>query len=188
MNGLLPLPRLAIGLLLAVSGCSSARSSQPASSAADLVGLSPPFYVAAVLATCDPPVGWKPDPLKTTSNHTDQVWLSSTRATAYGVIHFRMPLPVGQSLAMSGFISQMRRTEGDATLLARQDDPSLPGIRFIAIGGLYLIRGNLQVSGWDGWAVYAGTLKNGLILPRELDFAVRAREHTRVGSLKNAGN
>jgi hypothetical protein len=148
----------------------------------------PPFYDHDVLALCDPPLGWKPQPLKTTSNHTDQVWLSSTGDTAYGVIHFTMPLPVGRNLALTGFISQMKKTEGDATLFSHQDDPSLPGIRFTAQGGLYFIRANLLVSGWDGWAVYAGTLKNGLILQKELDFAIRAREHTLVGRPKNPGS
>jgi len=178
-----------LGVLIGPAGCCPApgRVSKPITFE-NTAGLSIPFFDPDVIADCDPPVGWKAEPLKSSSNHNDQVWLSPTGDTAYGVIHFTMPLPVGQGLAFVGFLRQMKKTQGEATLLERHDDPELPGIRFVAAGGLYVIRTNLLVAGWDGWAVYAGTLKSGPILPKELDFAVRAREHTRVGRLLNPGN
>lgn len=150
--------------------------------AADTGGLSLPAYNPDVNAVCDPPIGWKPVPLKIADNHTDQVWLSPTRDTAYGVIHFKIPFPVGQNLALSGFLSQMQKTRGEAKLLDRHDDPSLPGIRFTAEGKIYVIRVNFFVQTWEGWAVYAGTLKSGPILQDELETAIRAREHTHVGT------
>ncbi len=140
-----------------------------------------PQYVSDVDAVCDPPAGWKPEPLKSSSNHKHQIWLSPTGATAYGVIHFSLPLPVGENLAMDGFIKQMRKSEGDANLISRQSDPNLPGIRFVAEGGKYKLRGNLIVHGWDGWAIYAGTIRCMAIVPAELDQAERAREHTVPG-------
>jgi hypothetical protein len=152
--------------------------------AADTRGLSLPTYNADVNAVCDPPIGWKPDPLKTTDNHTDQVWLSPTRDTAYGVIHFTMPLPIGQNLAFNAFLTQMQKTQGEAKLLDRKDDPNLPGIRFTAEGKIYVIRVNFFVQTWEGWAVYAGTHKSGPILQDELETAIRAREHTHVGTPK----
>ena len=82
------------------------------------------------------------------------------RATAYGVIYFKMPLPVGRDLALSGFLNQMKKTEGDVVLLSRRDDASLPGIRFEAEGGIYNIRANLIVNGWEGWSVYVGTRRS----------------------------
>jgi hypothetical protein len=183
-----PLVAAFFAMLLGLVGCCSAPNPAAKQTGLDTAGLSAPFFDPDVNAVCDPPIGWKPQALKTTPDHNDQVWLSPTTDTAYGVIHFRMPLPVGRSLALAGFLSHMKKTEGDATLFYRQDDPSLPGIRFVAQGGIYVIRANLLVSAWDGWAVYAGTLKSGLILPNELDFAVRAREHTRVGRPQNPGN
>lgn len=144
-------------------------------------GLEFPTYNPDVDAVCDPPVGWKPDTLKIKPNHTHQAWASPTGQTAYGVIYFKLPLPVGQNLAFNGFLSSMEKDQGDLTLLERHDDPALPGIRFVAEGGHYLIRANLIVSNWEGWAVYAGTLRGGRVIPEELDFAVRAREHTLVG-------
>jgi hypothetical protein len=168
--------------------CSDTKQTSSGLTPADTAGLSLPSFDQDVIAVCDPPIGWKAQTLKATPDHNDQVWLSPTGETAYGVIHFRMPFPVGRSLALAGFLSHMKKNEGDATLFSRQDDPSLPGIRFVAQGGMYVIRANLLVSVWDGWAVYAGTLKTGQILPKELDLAVRAREHTRVGRLQNPGS
>jgi len=110
-----------------------------------------------------------------------RVWLSATGATAYGVIHFTLPLPVGENLALSGFLDEMKKTEGDCTLLQRQDDLSLPGIRFVAEGGLYRIHVNFLVATWEGWAVYAETLRGKPVIADEFDLAVRAREHTHVG-------
>jgi len=174
----------ALGVFLA--GCSStAKPVKPAWTTTDTLGLSAPLYDADVDAVCFPPIGWKPSPLKSSPNHVHQIWLSPTGDTAYGVIHFKMPLPVGENLAFSGFLTQMKKTEGEATLLERQDDATLPGIRFIAAGGIYVIRGNLLVEGWEGWTIYAGTLKSGPILQSELDLAVRAREHTQIGRPEN---
>jgi hypothetical protein len=147
----------------------------------DTRGLEFPSYNLNVHAVCDPPVGWKPDTLKVKPGHIHQAWLSPTGQTAYGVIYFKLPLPVGQNLALNGFLSNMKKDQGDVTLLDRQDDPALPGIRFVAEGGRYLIRANLIVSNWEGWTIYAGTLRGGKVIPAELDFAVRAREHTQVG-------
>jgi hypothetical protein len=149
-------------------------------------GLELPTYNSDVEAVVSPPIGWKPKPLEQFSDHTEQTWVSPTGQTAYGVIHFGLPLPVSDSLALSGFLAQMKKQQGEADLLDRRDDPDLPGIRFEAQGGRYHIRANLIVATWEGWAIFAGTLKGKPDLPAELDFAVRAREHTKVGQPKDA--
>jgi hypothetical protein len=153
----------------------------------DTRGLALPTYNAGIAAFADPPIGWKPDPPKIDANHVHQVWVSPTTDTAYGIIHFKLPLPVGAGLALAGFLDQMKKTQGDATLLERQDDPKLPGVRFTARGGVYTLRANLIVQGWEGWAVYAGTQRGKPIDSIELDFAVRAREHTAVGRPESSG-
>jgi hypothetical protein len=151
----------------------------------DTRDLTLPTFNPNVIAVCDPPIGWKPDPLKIGPNHIHEVWLSPTGATAYGVIHFTMPLPVSLNLALSGFMNEMKNTEGQATLLSHEDDAKLPGIRFIAEGGLYRIHANLIIDGWDGWTVYAGTFRAKPVAPDEFDTAVRARENTHVGRPEN---
>jgi hypothetical protein len=173
-------------LICCLGGCAShphpnLAAMQAGWSGADARDLTPPFFDPDVVAVCDPPLGWKMDPPKTTADHVHKVWLSPSRATAYGVIHFSMPLPVGANLALGGFLDHMKKSEGNANLLSQQNDPNLPGIRFVAEGGKYTIRTNLMVDGWEGWAIYAGTLRGQPDLPNELDMAQRAREHTNVG-------
>jgi hypothetical protein len=171
-------------LTMALAGgcCSSAKQSAHASA---LVSTAPSLasgkYDADVLAVCDPPAGWKADPLKTDSNHTQEVWVSPTGATAYGVIHFKMPLPLGQNVALQGFLDNMKKEQGEANLIEQQDDPKLPGIRFIAEDHRYRIHTNLIVHSWEGWAIYAGTFVSLPVNPAELQLAEQAREQTKVG-------
>jgi hypothetical protein len=147
-------------------------------------GLSPPTAVRVLHAICVPPLGWKPDPLKRSSTHVHEVWISPSGLTAYGVIHFDLPLPVGHDLALWGFLNQMRASEGEAKLLEKKWDANLGGLRFVAEGGQYIVRTNLFVDGFTGWAVYAGTLRAFPINQAELELAERAREDTVVGPIK----
>jgi hypothetical protein len=143
-------------------------------------GLTPPVTDDVLKATVAPPIGWKPDPLKTSPKHRHKVWLSPTGDTAYGVIYFDLPLPVGVDLALWGFLKEMKQTEGEANLILKRNDEALPGMRFVAEGGQYTIRCKLQVDGFHGWIVYAGTLRNRPINTAELKTAELARDQTRV--------
>ncbi len=144
-------------------------------------GLSESFYLDSVRAAAIPPQGWTRDPLRKSDKHTHEVWRSRTGNTAYGVMHFSLPFPVGADLALWGFMREMRKKQGEANLISERDDAELPGIRFVADGGAYRIRANLIVSGWHGWAIYAGTLRHMPIKTDELDLAERARESTGTG-------
>jgi len=177
--------RVFVAAVLALAaGCQVWPHGNPAVPLASTRPLQVRHYDDQVRALVAPPLGWRPEPLKTSRHHTHQVWLSPTGDTAYGVIHFSLPLPVGEELALLGFIAQMKRTEGDAVLLAQQFDANLPGIRFVAEGGRYQIRANLLVAGWQGWAVYAGTLRGKPVLDDELELAIAARENTKIGPAK----
>ena len=149
--------------------------------AAQLRGLEPLTPVESVVALCDPPLNWKPDPLEKDSRHTHQVWISPSGKTAYGVIHFGLPLPVGQNIVLWQFVREMRNTTGKADLLEKQNDPGLPGIRFVVENDTYLMRVNLIVEGFDGWAIYAGTMVTKPVADDELGLAQRARDNTVVG-------
>lgn len=170
-------------LLVGLIGCQSAPAPQPTTRAVQLAlasGLASPTVDEVLRSIVAPPIGWKADPLKQTDKHRHRVWLSPTGDTAYGIIYFDLPLPVGLNLALNGFLSQMKQTEGEANLLSRQDDDSIPGLRFVAEGGPYTIRCKFQVDGWHGWAVYAGTLRSRPVNEKELKTAELAREQTRV--------
>lgn len=128
-----------------------------------------------------PPVGWELDPPKVTGQHIHKTWLSPTRDTAYGVILFKLPIPIGYDLALWGFMREMRRSEGEAVLLDKLLDSDLPGMRFEAEGGRYHIRAWLTTSGFRGWCAYAGTLRGQEVRESELRQAIAAREKTRFG-------
>lgn len=173
---------------LVAAGCQSApvrpitrREDLPPAVNVELIGLTDPFPVTSVRAECDPPIGWLPDPLKKDDRHTHQVWLSPSGRTAYGVIHFSIPLPVGVNLVFWNFMNEMRQSQGYANLIEKRYDATLPGMRFVADDPIYRVRFNLIVSGFQGWAVYAGTLRNQPLMPAELQLAERAREHTILG-------
>src|SRR4051812_10699707 len=113
--------RIGVILLLSVVvGCQSHKPRRapavPTSQAvrlAEAEGLTPPTKDPVLAAVVVPPAGWKAEPLKETEKHKHQVWLSPSGNTAYGVIFFTMPWPVGQDLALWGFLQQMKRTEGE---------------------------------------------------------------------------
>jgi hypothetical protein len=171
---------LVIILLLSACGCQEAHPAVSPTTTAALQGLAAPQYFDVIRAACSPPLGWLPEPLKQDPLHTHQIWVSPTGRTAYGVIHFNLPLPVSTDLALWGFLSQMKRTEGQATLLEKQPGPNQNQIRFVAEGGQHRVRANLLVHGFEGWAIYAGTLKDDAVDAHELSLAEKARDCTKV--------
>lgn len=164
--------------MLLVAGCGSERGIALSTIPAQPTGLNHPFWSPSVKAIVAPPDGWKPRPLIANAKHTHEIWVSPTHETAYGVMHFALPLPVGPDLVLWGFMRAMRQKQGSATLISSEDDPSLPGIRFVAEGGKYKIRVNLTAHGWEGWAVYAATLRGRPANRGELFLAEKAREFT----------
>jgi hypothetical protein len=168
-------------LLAALMGCASRRAQLGAGATTLPSGLSQAVIVPSVEATCIPPQGWVMQPLKESKNHAHQLWLSPTGDTAYGVIRFSLPLPIGPDTVLWFFLREMRATEGEARLVSKRRDPELKGLRFVAEGGLYVVRTNLTTRGLRGWAVYAGTLRNRDIRPDELSLAELARENTETG-------
>jgi len=146
-----------------------------------MAGLLPPTPNEDVQAMVTPPIGWIPQPLKFSDRHTHQIWLSPTGDTAFGAIRFRLPWPVGPTLLMGRFMAEMRRVEQSGTLLSKDDDPELPGIRFVAESQIHKVRVNLMTHGFRGWAFYAGTNVGQVENAAELQLAERAREASSPG-------
>ena len=171
---------LLIGVLAALSGgCRHyyhPRAVQP-----PMAGLNPATPNEDVQAMVTPPKGWIAQPLKFSDRHMHQIWLSPTGDTAFGAIRFRLPLPVGPRLLLGRFLAEMRRVEQTATLISREDDPQLPGIRFVAESSIHRVRVNLITHGFRGWAFYAGTIVGKPDNPAELELAERAREASSPG-------
>jgi hypothetical protein len=123
--------------------------------------------------------------METTPQCAQQVWVSPSGKTAYGIIHFGMPFPVAHELLLWFFLNEMRTKEGEATLVEKRFDDALPGLRYVARGGKYTVHSNLLVRGFDGWVVYAGTLTSEPVAENELRLAEQAREQTSVGEPAN---
>jgi hypothetical protein len=178
-----------LSLVLVGVGCASRPASSasshglepitPAETAAFREQLSAPMEMVELDARVVPPIDWTREPFKQSDRHNHLVWVSPTGGAAYGVIHFTLPLPVGEELALRGFLAEMKKSEGEATLLSKNRDGDQ--IRFVAEGGKYRIRGILRTRGFRGWAVYAGTLRSASPAVDELALAVQARENTALG-------
>jgi hypothetical protein len=131
-------------------------------------------------AICVPPAGWTLDRSDDAKRYSQRVWLSPTDRTSYGVIHFTLPFPLGNSIALAGFLSELRRSEGDARLISKT--PLDDRLAFVAEGGRYRVNGIILTRGAAGWAVYAGTLRAGPLAFDEVSLAVHARDSTIPGS------
>jgi hypothetical protein len=189
---LMPLPRplipyLCLTILLGVGvSCQSKYAHiptyTPATQPLSATGLTDPTRSAVVDAVVAPPVGWVADEPKTSDRHAHQVWKSPTGGTAYGVIHFGLPLPVPASWVLPNYLSAMKESEGEATVIGQPlKDDALPGIRFTVDCGDYRMRTNLICKGFGGWAVYTGTLRDRPEVPAEVELAERACDKTQVG-------
>jgi len=144
-------------------------------------GLMPPTPNDDIQAMVTPPIGWTPLPLKFSDRHMHQIWLSPTGDTAYGAIRFKLPWPIGPRLLLGRFLSEMKRVELSGTLISKEDDPELPGIRFVAQSDIHKVRVNLMTYGFRGWAFYAGTNVGQADNEAELKLAERAREASSPG-------
>ncbi|MBC7784513.1 MAG: hypothetical protein H7144_11805 [Burkholderiales bacterium] len=141
----------------------------------------PHTYRADLQASIAPPAGWMQLPTERTEDHVTQVWVSPSDLTALGVIHFRLPLPVGHDLAVWGFLQNMKDSEGHAELIEQHWDAAADCMRFVAEGGRYRVRTKLFVNGLTGWAIFAGTRVGEEIDEVELRRAIAAREQVQVG-------
>ena len=166
---------------MAGAGCCGRFASKPPTTRPAAAGLTPLRPIETVDAWCDPPTGWRREPLRKDAQHEHEIWISPSEDTAYGVVVIYLPLPVGSDLILWGFLNHLRQKEHEATLISKQHDDALPGMRFVAESAKYRLRVNLIVHGWRAWAVYAGTLKSKPLNARELALAEQAREQTRVG-------
>jgi hypothetical protein len=136
-----------------------------------------------VLARVTPPVGWRPEPIKSSDRHTHEVWLSPTGHTAYGVSHFShfLLFLASDERVLAEVLKGMRQTSGETQLLESQKDKQLDGLRFVANAGPYTVHGNLIRRGTDGWVVYAGTVRDKPVVREELRIAELARDRTEPG-------
>jgi hypothetical protein len=129
-------------------------------------------------AVVHPPIGWTLQRADDTPRYVQRVWVSPSGRTSYGVIRFSLPIPVGEEIALTGFLSQMRQSEGEAHLLSMERDDAQDRLNFTAEGGRYRLDGIIITRGFHGWVIYDGVLRNQSRALDEVALAVQARENT----------
>jgi hypothetical protein len=141
-----------------------------------------PMFDVTIDAFPMPPIGWQLSLVDEKQTHKHLVWTSPTTHTAYGVLFFQMPFPVGHELALTrGLLPRMQsEAGGQLTLLSKMWDDKIEGIRFDVEVGQYRTRATLFVRGMQGWMVYAGTIRKQPTVDAELREAEQAREMTVV--------
>ncbi len=172
-------------LVAALTGCASEYKQPlpPPASQPIADGLVLPTFVAVLDAYAVPPLGWTLDNEGGDDRSHHRTWVSPTGKTAYGVVFFKLPIPVGHELALEyGFLPEMKKNAGEANLIAKQWDEQIEGLRFEVEGGPYYLRTSFFVRGLQGWAIYAGTRRDQPIEPAELKLAEVAREKTVVNA------
>ena len=180
------LPAVVALAWLCATGCGSGKKrAVDAGPTSRPSGLSEPVVIPSLQASCVPPTDWNPKPIERAKNTVHQVWVSPTGATAYGVIRFSLPLPVGPETVLWFFIREVDATEGDARLISKTRDDVLRGLRFVSESKKYRVRGNLVTKGFHGWISYAGTVQGRNIDADELRLAELARENTKTGIDEN---
>lgn len=127
------------------------------------------------------PAGWCEDPVRVDRNSRQRVWVSPTGDTAFGIIRFDLPVPVGHELALWGFLRTMRRDDGRADLIEKRWDEQRQALRFVVEGKTYRLRALMHVRGFGGWAVYAGSLRERPENRTEIEQAEQSREQTVFG-------
>jgi hypothetical protein len=126
-----------------------------------------------------PPLGWTVQRADDTNRYVQRVWVSPSGRTSYGVIRFTLPLPVSEEMALTGFLTRMRQSEGEAHLLSKKRDEAQDRLQFTAEGGRYRLDGIIVTRGFHGWVIYDGVLRNASPALDEVALAVQARENTR---------
>ena len=141
-------------------------------------------YEPALEATVYPPEGWVLDERVTDRGDPHWLWLSPTGNTAYGVIRFATPVPVGrdrfghEAAFRLGYLPGMRKEENRADVLDKSWDDERAVLRFEVEGDFHTVDGLMLIRGWRGWGVYAGTNTGGVRDDAEIALAEEAREKT----------
>jgi hypothetical protein len=125
-----------------------------------------------------PPEGWEADPLKRDDKSVRALWVSPTKATAYGVVSFDLPLPLGPGWTLPGFIAETQRVVGPTRLVSSSKDENSGGVQFAADLPLYKLEGVLWTRGFTGWVTYVSTEKSVPLQEAEYKAATTARDET----------
>lgn len=172
-----------LALVIASSGCAKKYKRPPrtpgtaTAASATSPATRPVLEFEKFFAEIDPPADWRYEVTSLSDRHEHVTWIGPGNNTACGILYFRLPWPVGTELAFRyGFLEEMRRKEGVATVLFKQWDDEKECLRFTVDSKQFHTEGNFFVRGWEGWMIYAGTRLGEPVNEAEFETARRVRE------------
>jgi hypothetical protein len=172
------------GLLLALFATSvGCQTAQPVSvrslinhqAMIDFSGLSSAEHFDVVKAQAAAPQSWQEQPIKRGPMYTDMQWRSPSGATAVGVAHVRMPLPLGARALLWFAKGQYAKQSDDGRVLGQWVD-QLGRSWFEAENNKYHVRGFIVTKGLQAWIIYSGYKTTVPIDMSELSQGARAME------------
>lgn len=162
----------------------------------DFSGLAPARPVDRIGVAASIPRSWELLPTQSKGLFTYAQWRSPSHATAVGVVHVRMPLPMSAKtlvwLAKSKYNTDDRPDDkvrkvpgGVARLLGQWSDPV--GREWVdAENDKYRVRGYAVTCGFEAWIVYSGHKRQGLPNPVDIELANRSMDSVVPDALKPA--
>lgn len=130
-------------------------------------------------AVCMPPAGWVDKGIKQGDNHIRRLWVNPAGTIGYGVVRARLPLPVGESMVLSAFISQVQQMQGKTTIVEKRSSDE--GLTFVAQSPTLRYEGRVHCQGLRGWIVFASALTDRPTDTQTLKVAEAARDATVLG-------
>jgi hypothetical protein len=186
MDGMSFNPKSWVGLTLLALLCATGigcQTAQPVSvrrlinhqAMIDFSGLRPVEQVDAVKAQAAAPASWKAAALKRGPMYTDMQWRSPSGATAVGVAHVRMPLPLS-ARALLWFAKGQYAKQSDDGRVVNQWVDALGRSWFEAENKNYHVRGFIVTKGFEAWIIYNGFKTQVPTDVSELSLGARAME------------
>ncbi len=141
----------------------------------DFSGLRSVEQFDVVKAQGAPPASWKQLAVKRGPLYTDMQWRSPSGASAVGVAHVKMPLPLGARTLLWFAKGQYAKQSDDGRIVGQWVD-ALGRSWFEAENNKYHIRGFIVTKGFEAWIIYNGYKTQVPTDVSELALGARAME------------
>ena len=141
----------------------------------DFTGLKPAETIEPLHVSVSAPKTWEAMPLVKTPLYSHQQWRSPSRLTGMGIVHARLPLPLGRKMVIWLAKKEYTKRANDGRVIAEWDD-DVGRTWFEAENNKYHVRGYVQVEGFAVWFVYYGHKTATAPDPAEISLAARSVE------------
>ena len=141
----------------------------------DFSGLKAPETLQDVRVTCSVPSSWSAMPLKKTGLYAHQQWKSPSTNSGIGVVHVKLPLPLGEKTILWLAKQEYTKKSNDGKEVAQWTD-TVGRHWFEAENNQYHVQGYVIARGFNAWLVYFGYKTHSTPDVAELSLAARCAE------------